>query len=357
MNRNRKKDNFRFAVGIIVSTFFFGVCFGLSYLLTGFIYQYTGAPVKIWTYIITGVVGLYIFWAFAQIIITTHRRKHQHNDHRELLGEALDAMKRITQGDFSVVMKVEKYDPFSELAETINKMAHELGTMENLRQDFIANVSHEIQSPLTSISGFAELLRNGSVTAEEKAHYIDIIAAESKRLSKLSDNLLKLSSLDANATPLSCSKFRLDKQIQSSLLLLESLWSEKNLDISLEAEDISMFGDEHLMAQVWINLLHNSIKFTPMGGMVTISVLREDSMIVCRIADSGIGISEEDKLHIFERFYKVDKARDRDLGGNGLGLALVKKIVELHNGTIEVESSIGNGTTFTIKFPKEKESD
>jgi signal transduction histidine kinase len=352
MSRDKKNENSRFIVGIIISTFFFGICFWLSYLLTNFIYHYTGAPAKAWTYVITGIMGLYIFAAGIKIIIDIQGKKHLRKGRDHMMGDVLDAMKQIAQGDFSVVMKVEKHDPFSELAETINKMAHELGTLENLRQDFITNVSHEIQSPLTSISGFTELLSKDSVTAEERAHYIDIIAAESKRLSKLSDNLLKLSSLDANATPLSFSKFRLDKQIQSSLLLLEPLWSEKNLDISLVPEAVFMFGDEHLMAQVWINLLHNSIKFTPKDGTITIKVLSENSKIVIRIADSGIGISEEDKLHIFERFYKVDKARDRNLGGNGLGLSLVKKIVELHKGTIEVESQIGIGTTFTIKFPK-----
>lgn len=352
MSQNKKDESPNIPSGIIIATLAFGVCFWLSYLLTNFIYRYTGTPAKAWTYIITGVAGLYIFAAGVKIIVDIHGKNHQHNGRNQMMGEALDAMKRITQGDFSVVMKVEKHDPFSELAETINKMAHELGTMENLRQDFIANVSHEIQSPLTSISGFAELLSNNSTTAEERAHYIDIIAAESKRLSKLSDNLLKLSSLDANVTPLSFSKFRLDKQIQNTLLMLEPLWSEKNLDISLESAAVSVFGDENVMAQVWINLLHNSIKFTPKGGTITITVLSEDAAVACHIADSGIGIPDEDQLHIFERFYKVDKARDRNLGGNGLGLSLVKKIVELHKGTIEVESQVGTGTVFTIKLPK-----
>ncbi len=352
MSKNRKDERPNIPCGIMIATLAFGLCFWLSYLLTNFIYQYTGTPSKAWTYIITGVGGLYLFAGGVKIIVDTHGKKYQHSGRSQMMNEALDAMKRITQGDFSVVMKVEKHDPFSELAETINKMAHELGTMENLRQDFIANVSHEIQSPLTSISGFAELLSNNSITAEERAHYIEIIAAESKRLSKLSDNLLKLSSLDANVTPLSFSKFRLDKQIQNALLMLEPLWSEKNLDISLESEAVSMFGDENIIAQVWINLLHNSIKFTPKEGTIAITVLSENSDIVCRIADSGIGIPDEDQLHIFERFYKVDKARDRNLGGNGLGLSLVKKIVELHKGTIEVESHAGTGTVFTLKFPK-----
>lgn len=353
MGQNKKIHNkLRMVRAMIISTIAFGLSFWLAYLLTHLVYQLTGTPPAPWTYILTGLLGLYLFAAGVKIIVDIRDKGHNHRGRNHFLDETLNAMNRITQGDFSVVLKVEKHDPFPELAETINKMAHELGTMENLRQDFIANVSHEIQSPLTSISGFAELLRNKEITTEERAHYIDIIEAESKRLSRLSDNLLKLSSLEAEATTLSLSDFRLDKQIQSSLLMLEPQWADKNLDINLELEPVSMHGDENLMAQVWINLLHNSIKFTPVGGTISVTLSDGDSEVVCRIADSGIGISEEDKIHIFERFYKVDKARDRNLGGNGLGLSLVKKIVELHKGMIQVESEVGAGAEFIIKIPR-----
>jgi signal transduction histidine kinase len=352
MRRNKNDNIFRIAGGIFVSTIAFSLCFWFSYLLTGLIYEYTGTPSEPWTYIITGLLGLYIFSAGVRIIIGVHGKKHNIIRRNQMMEATLDAMERIMQGDFSVVLKVDKHDPFAEINETINKMANELGSMENLRQDFIANVSHEIQSPLTSISGFAELLHNNELTDEERKHYLDIIEAESKRLSKLSDNLLKLSSLDAAATPLTFTDFRLDKQIRKSLLMLEPQWSEKDLEVSLELEAVHMLGDEHLMAQVWINLLHNSIKFTLEGGSINLSISKSDSWVECRIADNGIGISEEDQLHIFERFYKVDKARDRNLGGNGLGLSLVKKIIELHKGTIRVESTVGIGTAFIIRLPK-----
>jgi two-component system phosphate regulon sensor histidine kinase PhoR len=352
MNDNHEISKLRITGGVIISTISFGICFWLSSLLTSFVFHYTGTPAKPWPYIITGLLGLYIFAAGVKIIVDLHGKKHSRRGRSSMFDETLDAMKRIAQGDFSVVMKVNKHDPFSELAETVNKMAQELGSMENLRQDFIANVSHEIQSPLTSISGFAQLLRSKEITEEERSHYIDIIETESKRLSRLSDNLLKLSSLEAEATPLTFTSFRLDKQLQNSLLMLEPQWSDKNLDISLELEAVTVTGDENLLAQVWINLLHNSIKFTPDNGSINIKLTNADSRAVCRISDSGIGIPEEDRLHIFERFYKVDKARDRNLGGNGLGLSLVKKIVELHKGTIEVESEAGAGTEFIIKLPK-----
>lgn len=351
MKRHKNDNYLRIVGGILFSSIAFSFCFWISYLLTGFLYQYTGTPSEPWTYILTGLLGLYIFSAIVRIFIAFHNKNNGIFKRNQMMEATLDALKRITQGDFSVVLDVDQHDPFAQIAETVNKMANELGSMENLRQDFIANVSHEIQSPLTSISGFAELLHNKEITEEERLHYLTIIEAESKRLSKLSDNLLKLSSLDTVAAPLTPTKFRLDKQLQNALLMLEPQWSEKNLDVSMELESIQMVGDENLMTQVWINLLHNAIKFTPVNGSIHITMDLNDHEVECRITDSGIGIAKEDLPHIFERFYKVDKARDRNLGGNGLGLSLVKKILELHKGTIRAESKLGAGTVFIIHLP------
>jgi len=250
------------------------------------------------------------------------------------------------------MLETREHDPLSKLAESVNKMARELGSMENLRQDFISNVSHEIQSPLTSISGFATLLKNDELSAEQRAHYLDVIETESMRLSKLSDNLLKLSSLENNLHPLTLNTFRMDKQIQNTALMLEPQWLKKQLDLSLHMEKISYTGDEILLTQVWVNLLHNAIKFTPKQGSIEVSLTQENNEIILCITDTGVGISDEDKPHVFERFYKTDKSRDRSLGGNGLGLSLVKKTVELHDGIIAMESTIGKGTTFIVKLPK-----
>ncbi len=351
MNERKPLNKLQQAGGILVATVMFGVFFWLSFLLLNLLYQYTGEPPHGLTYVFSGILGLYLFAAAVKIIIDIHGKNHR-NGWQQMLEETLEAMKRIAEGDFTVVMKVDSHDPLSTLAESVNKMARELGTMENLRQDFIANVSHEIQSPLTSISGFAALLRSETITSEDKKHYLDIIETESKRLSKLSDTLLKLSSLDAAVTPLSLSEFRLDKQIQNTVLTLEPHWSAKNIEISLDFIPVKLYGDENLLTQVWINLLQNAIKFTPDNGSIQISLSEDEHTINCSFMDSGIGLSEEDKLHIFERFYKVDKSRDRALGGNGLGLSLVKKIVELHQGSIHVDSIPGNGSTFKISFTK-----
>jgi signal transduction histidine kinase len=233
-------------------------------------------------------------------------------------------------------------------------MARELGSMEKLRQDFISDVSHELQSPLTSIAGFAALLQKDGVSGEDVSHYAAIIETESRRLSKLSDNLLRLSTLEAGVTPLETREFRLDKQLENILLMLEPQWAGKNLSPEASLAKLSVSGNEALLSQVWINLLHNAIKFTPEGGTIHVQLTMDNGQWTVTVADSGIGIPEEAQIHIFERFYKADKSRDRALGGNGLGLSLVKKIVELHGGRVAVVSAKGKGAAFTVTIPAEK---
>jgi signal transduction histidine kinase len=308
---------------------------------------------------------LYGFWAIVlffccvsivrgifELYYRKYPEKRRHNqmfdNHHGLLRSTMEAMNRIAQGDFSVLIPLDKNDPFSDLAESVNKMTRELGTMEQARQEFISNVSHEIQSPLTSIGGFAALLKNTTLTDEQRDHYLTVIEAESKRLSSLSENLLKLSALEAGNETLAMKDYRLDKQLESIALMLEPQWSAKNLFVEAELDKLTVHGDEGLLSQVWINLLHNAIKFTPEGGNIHIALSADSGELCCQISDSGIGIAPTDRIHIFERFYKVDKARDRSLGGNGLGLSLVKRIVELHGGRVEVESEIGKGTTFLV---------
>jgi len=350
----RKMSKLQMALSVVMVTIGVMFCIWLAYLLCVLLFRLTGTPSVPWQYSIVGVLGLYIFFGAAKIGAEVHNKYHGHrNDFRHrLLDETLEALNRIASGDFSVMLETREHDPFSELAESVNKMAHELGSMENLRQDFISNVSHEIQSPLTSISGFAALLKRNELTPEQRTHYLDVIETEAKRLGKLSDNLLKLSSLESNTQPLVLAEFRIDKQIQNAVLMLEPQWDGKQIDLSLDLEKVNFTGDESLLTQVWVNLLHNAIKFTPENGRIEVALMQYGSEIVFRIMDNGVGISDEDKIHIFERFYKADKARDRSLGGNGLGLSLVKKIIDLHNGTITVESATDRGTVFIVKLPQ-----
>jgi signal transduction histidine kinase len=285
------------------------------------------------------------------------RRRESVYDHSEfsILKSTMDAMDRIAHGDFNVLIPVRENDPFGAVADSVNEMARGLSSMEKLRQDFISNVSHEIQSPLTSIGGFAALLKSGDLDESQRTHYLDIIETESRRLSNLSANLLKLSALESDVTPITPREYRLDKQLENAVLVLEPQWTDKNLTPTLDLSKITFTGDEELLSQVWINLLHNAVKFTPEGGAFGVTLRREDGGdVTCRVYDSGIGIDAQDRVHIFERFYKADSSRDRALGGNGLGLSLVKKIVELHGGTIDVESEPGHGAAFTVRLPAPK---
>ncbi len=359
MNQKENREHRpRWAFSLLISIAAFMACYAAGYKLSLLLFRLTGRPADIWAAIITGMLGMCIF-ALGVKIVTEIGQRHKGGRFdrargRLMIDTTLEAMDRIARGDFSVFVPVDKHDPFSEITERVNKMARELGTMENLRQSFISDVSHEIQSPLTSISGFAALLKNEALTPQLRAHYIDVIETEAKRLSRLSENLLRLSMLENGAQPLTVTSFSLDKQIQNAVLMLEPQWAAKNLDISVALEKLSFSGDEGLLNQVWVNLLHNAIKFTPEMGKISVTLRKGERGAVCHIADTGAGISGEDLMHIFERFYKADKARDRALGGNGLGLSLVKKIVELHGGTVTAESEPGRGSTFVVTLPISK---
>jgi two-component system phosphate regulon sensor histidine kinase PhoR len=346
----------RTIINVLMMTLVFLSCQMAGYALSSLLFSIAGYPLAWIAHLVSAAVGFGIFVGVATLIsfyVRNSARWREHNNRfgGNLVKEAVDVLNRIARGDFEVSVSTYERDPFPELAESINKMARELGSMETMRQDFISNVSHEIQSPLTSISGFAALLKNDSLVPEQRTHYIDVIESESRRLSRLSDNLLKLSALEADGTSISKSEYRLDKQLEHITLMLEPHWMGKNIDVEAELQKVTYSGDEELLSQVWINLLHNSIKFTPEEGSITITLTLVENKAVCRISDTGIGISPEDKSHVFERFYKADKSRDRSLGGSGLGLSLVKKIVELHGGTVSVESEAEKGSIFTVTLP------
>ncbi|MEK4325774.1 HAMP domain-containing sensor histidine kinase [Paenibacillus sp. FSL R7-0312] len=265
----------------------------------------------------------------------------------------LTAMRQISKGDFKIELENSRqYRQFGGIVEGINEMANELSRMETLRQDFISNVSHEIQSPLTSIRGFAAALQDDSLSTESRKHYLDIIEAESRRLSGLSDNLLKLSALEAESFPFERKPYRLDKQLQEMILASEPQWLGKDIEVEADLAETTVVAVKDLLSQVWTNLLHNSIKFTPQGGRITVSLRISEEWIEVEVKDSGIGIAEEELPRIFERFYKVDKSRSvSGGGGSGLGLPLVKKIVELHEGSIQITSRPGEGTASVVRIP------
>jgi signal transduction histidine kinase len=262
------------------------------------------------------------------------------------------AMKVVGQGEYNVQVEHATNDEIGLLTKNFNQMTKELNKIETMRQEFIASVSHEIQSPLTSIRGFSAALKDDIVSEDKKIQYLTIIEKESTRLSQLISNLLKLASLDSEHQTLMLQQYRLDEQIRHVVMALEPQWTKKNIEIDLDLSNVQMEADKDLLEQVWLNLVTNAIKYTPENGLVKISIHQKNEEIDVEIKDNGIGIAEEDQKYIFESFYKVDKSRT--LKGSGLGLAITKKIVRLHEGAIRVESKKEQGSIFTVTLPIKK---
>ncbi|GGH19211.1 sensor histidine kinase [Paenibacillus segetis] len=297
--------------------------------------------------IIDAVLGVIIFIVVVFVIGIFLRPRQL-----ALMTAIIDAMRRISKGDFKVKLEMtEQRGEFQKIIQSINEMAQDLGQLESMRQDFISNVSHEIQSPLTSIRGFARALRNRDLSEDKREHYLDIIEGESRRLSQMSDNLLKLSSLESDKPSFETHCYRLDHQLQNVVLANEPQWLAKGIQVDLNLQEIEIKAAEDLLNQVWVNLLHNSIKFTPDAGAISIRLIATENGAEVTIEDTGIGIASEDLVHIFERFYKADKSRNREAGGSGLGLSIVKKIIDIHQGDISAQSQIGQGTRFVVTVP------
>lgn len=259
------------------------------------------------------------------------------------------ATQKVAKGDFEVSVKPGRNDEIGILIKNFNQMAKELGSMEYLQKDFMRNVSHEFKTPLASIQGFAKLLQNEELTREERLEFSGIILEETERLSKLSSNILRLSRLE-NQKELNVKKeFLLDEQIRTAIVLLESKWSQKQLNFEVRMDKTAYTGDEELLQQVWVNLIENAVKFSAQGGTIEVSVSKTERFAEARIKDGGIGMNEETKQRIFERFYQGNASHADE--GSGLGLSIVKRILELSNGEIQVKSSPGQGTEFLVRLP------
>ncbi|TDF92335.1 sensor histidine kinase [Paenibacillus piri] len=262
------------------------------------------------------------------------------------------ATRRMSKGDFNIDWKRDnRKDELGELARSFGEMARELKQMERMRQDFVSNVSHEIQSPLTSISGFSQILKRQGMSEEQRAHYLDIIQKESERMSRLSENLLELASLESEHHPFHPKTYALDEQLRQVIVACEPQWSAKAIQFELAMPCVKISADPDQLYQVWMNLIGNAIKFSPPNGTIAVTVKLTTDEIAVMIADEGIGISKADQAHIFERFFKADRSRNRTEGGSGLGLAIASKIVKLHGGTIGVRSEQGEGAEFKVTLP------
>lgn len=261
----------------------------------------------------------------------------------------IKATEKVAAGDFDIELENHRTDEMGILISSFNTMAKELKSIEILRNDFISDISHEFRTPLTSIEGYTKLLRD--CNEEERREYIDIIIEETKRLSLLTTNILTLNKIDNQNISTPMEDFIMDEQIRRAILLLENKWVEKDIELEIDLENIQYRGNPSLMYQVWINLIDNAIKFSPRGGTVEVKLYEEQGNIIFSIKDNGVGISKEDQKKIFDKFYKSDKSRNTD--GDGLGLSIVKRIIEIHKGQILLESSINMGTSIMVKLSKQ----
>ncbi len=262
------------------------------------------------------------------------------------------ATKRVAKGDFSV--RVPEYGEQTEMGQlmrSFNAMTEELGSIEMFRGDFINTFSHEFKTPIVSIRGFARQLKDGGLTEQQREEYIDIIISESERLANMASNILLLSKLENQQFIGDKTEYYLDEQLRRCILILERQWTDKELELDIELPEMRYTNNEELMSHVWLNIIGNAVKFSRRGGRIEISGRQTPEYAEITVADNGIGMSKTTLEHAFGKFWRAESSRA--LEGNGLGLPLVKRIVELSGGSLEVKSEEDKGTVFKVTLPKE----
>lgn len=291
-------------------------------------------------------LGTFLFLSLLFTLIGAISRKITMKDP---IMKILKATERIGAGDFSVRLPERKRlrNEYHVIFDNINKLAQELSGIETLRQDFVANVSHEFKAPLALIQSSGEILARDDLTAEERQKYAKNVTDASKRLSAMVTNILMLNKIENRKIFAKSDKVLLGEQLREEVLLFEPIWTEKNIAVDIDADDsVFVYGDKELLALMWSNLLSNAFKFTPEGGTVTAEAKEADGKILVSVADTGTGIPPEQLERIFERFYQGDTSHGTR--GNGLGLALVRSVADLCGYTVTVESEQGAGSRFTV---------
>ncbi|MCR5847789.1 MAG: HAMP domain-containing histidine kinase [Lachnospiraceae bacterium] len=266
--------------------------------------------------------------------------------------------KQVTEGNYDVNVEgitnifTEKSD-LGTLVNAFEDMTHELSSTEIFRNDFIHNFSHEFKTPIISISGFARQLYKGNLTPEQQSEFAKIIMDESEHLANMSSNVLLLSKLESQEIVSDKETFSLDEQLRTCMLIMEEQWSEKNITIDMDLDEIDYYQNKDLLYHVWINLFGNAVKFTKENGTVSVKCHKANDAVYVAVSDNGTGMDEDTKKHIFEKFYQGDSSHAT--AGNGLGLSLVKRIVDMMDGRISVESTYGKGSTFIVSLPMHSE--
>ncbi|MGG0656117.1 sensor histidine kinase [Rummeliibacillus pycnus] len=283
-----------------------------------------------------GIISLVAMLYFAKLLIRP-------------ITELTSATKRIANERFDTPLKIERKDEIGQLATSFNTMMSQLQENELIRKEFISNVSHDFQSPLLNIQGYAGLLKEKHITDEERQNYAAIIESETHRLSTLTKQLLLLTSLDQSSRRMVRKEYSLDQQLKTTIQKYRWWLDEEGINLSMTLEPTTFNGDAGLLENVWENLLTNAIKYNHLNGDIQISLESTIQEVIVRIQDTGIGMSDVTKKQLFERFYRADESRTKD--GTGLGLSIVEQVVHLHEGHIEVISKLGKGTTFIITLP------
>lgn len=274
----------------------------------------------------------------------------------EPVNKLINRMNRLSEGDYKARLEYGglfgRHPTVIELTKSFNRMAEELQSTEMLRSDFINNFSHEFKTPIVSIAGFAKLLRKGNLPEEQKEEYLRIIEEEALRLSQMATNVLNMTKVENQTILTDLSEYNLSEQIRSCILLLSEKWEQKEIEYVLGFNEYNIHANEELMQQVWINLLSNAVKFSPKGGLIEVKITEQKDALTVSVMNTGSVIAPEHQKKIFNKFYQADESHA--LEGNGIGLAIVKRIVELHEGTVSV-SSENETTTFTVVLPKNLE--
>lgn len=269
------------------------------------------------------------------------------------INEMINKMNRLAAGDFGARLQfgriASSHAAFEEITVAFNKMAEQLESTELLRHDFINNFSHEFKTPIVSISGFARLLSKGNLTEEQEKAYLGSILEESDRLSAMATNVLNLTKVENQTILTDVTEFNISEQIRSAVLLLEGKWTAKDIELKLDFDEFNVRANEEMLKQVWINLIDNAVKFSPVGGLISVEIAENYRGIEVKVGNSGSEIPADKLEKIFGKFYQADESHATQ--GNGIGLAIVKRVVTLHGGEVKAESGDG-ATVFTVTLPR-----
>lgn len=295
------------------------------------------------------------YWDTVAIGLTLLIKRYIKRAYEIPLLRLAESTKKVAEGDFSVYVAPthtgNKTDFLDEMIMDFNKMVQELGSIETLKTDFLSNVSHEFKTPLAVIHNNAQLLVAEEITDERRRECAENILFADRKLSQLISNMLKLNKLEKQVISPKAESYDLCEQIAQCIFQFEDALEQKNIDLQIDMEDrVFAMADSGLVELVWMNLLSNAVKFTPAGGIIKIEEYSSAEEIVVTVSDNGCGMSAEDKAKVFEKFYQADTSHATE--GNGLGLALVKRILELSGGMIAVQSALGKGTSFEVRLPK-----